>query len=154
MAADKNQTIFSVDDMIRLMKEMSRTGLKSIEYKDGDFSLKLEGQEAVSMAAAPQGAVQIVRPELPVVEIPDENAGFDGQIVKSPLVGVFYSAPKEGAEPFVKVGDTVKKGQKLAIIEAMKMMNEIESEFDGEITEILVQNGQSVEYGQELFVIK
>ena len=150
--ADKNQTTFSVDDMVRLMKEMSKTGLKSIEYKDGDFSLKLEGQE-VSVAAAPQGAVQVVRPaEMPLVEIPDESA--DGQVVKSPLVGVFYSAPKEGAEPFVKVGDTVKKGQKLAIIEAMKMMNEIESDFDGVISEILVNNGQSVEYGQELFVIK
>lgn len=151
--ADKNQSNFSVEDMIKLMKEMSKTGLKSVEYKDGDFCLKLEGQE-VSVSAAPQGAVQIVGSEVPVVEIPEDNAGIDGQVVKSPLVGVFYSAPKEGAEPFVKPGDTVKKGQKLAIIEAMKMMNEIESEFDGEIVEILVKNGQSVEYGQELFVIR
>ena len=152
--ADKNQAPFSVDDMVRLMKEMSKSGLKTVEYKDGDFSLKLEGQE-VNISVGPQTAVQVQAPSaLPVVDIPDENEGVDGQVVKSPLVGVFYSAPKEGAEPFVKVGDTVTKGQKLAIIEAMKMMNEIESDFDGVVSEILVSNGQSVEYGQELFVIR
>ena len=66
---------------------------------------------------------------------------------------MFYAAPSEDAQPFVKVGDTVKKGQTLAIVEAMKLMNEIESEFDGEIAEILVENGQPVEYGQPLFRI-
>ena len=66
---------------------------------------------------------------------------------------MFYAAPSEDAQPFVKVVDTVKKGQTLAIVEAMKLMNEIESEFDGEIAEILVENGQPVEYGQPLFRI-
>lgn len=77
-----------------------------------------------------------------------------GNIVKSPLVGTFYAAPSEDAQPFVKVGDKVKKGQILAIVEAMKLMNDIESDFDGEITEIYVENGQPVEYGQPLFSIK
>ena len=77
-----------------------------------------------------------------------------GNIVKSPLVGTFYAAPSEDAQPFVKVGDKVKKGQILAIVEAMKLMNDIESDFDGEITEIYVENGQAVEYGQPLFSIK
>ena len=77
-----------------------------------------------------------------------------GNIVKSPLVGTFYAAPSEDAQPFVKVGDKVKKGQILAIVEAMKLMNDIESDFDGEITEIYVENGQPVEYGQPLFRIK
>ena len=77
-----------------------------------------------------------------------------GQIVKAPLVGVFYAAPAEDAAPFVSVGDRVKKGQTLAIIEAMKLMNEIDSEFDGTIAEILVENGQAVEYGQPLFRIE
>ena len=77
-----------------------------------------------------------------------------GNIVKSPLVGTFYAAPAEDAEPFVKVGDSVKEGQVLAIVEAMKLMNEIESDFTGTVAEILVENGQAVEYGQPLFVIK
>jgi len=74
--------------------------------------------------------------------------------VKSPLVGTFYAAPSEDADPFVKIGDKVKKGQVLAIVEAMKLMNDIESDFDGEIAEIYVENGQPVEYGQPLFCIR
>ena len=73
--------------------------------------------------------------------------------MKSPLVGTFYVAPAEDADPFVSVGDPVKKGQTLAIIEAMKLMNEIESEYDGTVAEILVENGKPVEYGQPLFRI-
>ena len=76
-----------------------------------------------------------------------------GQVVKSPLVGTFYTAPSEDADPFVQVGDQVKSGQTLAIVEAMKLMNEIESEYTGEIKEVLVENGQMVEYGQPLFRI-
>ena len=71
----------------------------------------------------------------------------------SPLVGTFYAAPSEGAEPFVRAGDPVKKGQTLAIVEAMKLMNEIESEYDGTVAAVLVENGQVVEYGQPLFRI-
>lgn len=74
-------------------------------------------------------------------------------MVKSPLVGTFYTAPSEDADPFVQVGDQVKSGQTLAIVEAMKLMNEIESEYTGEIKEVLVENGQMVEYGQPLFRI-
>ena len=74
--------------------------------------------------------------------------------VLSPLVGVFYKAPWPGAPPFVEIGDTVKKGQTLCIIEAMKLMNEIESDVSGVVTDILVENGKPVEYGQRLFVIK
>lgn len=76
-----------------------------------------------------------------------------GNLIKSPLVGTFYAAPAEDAEPYVKVGDSVKKGQVLAIVEAMKLMNEIESDFDGEIAEIYVKNQDAVEYGQPLFRI-
>ena len=74
--------------------------------------------------------------------------------VTSPLVGTFYTAPAEDAEPFVKVGDTVKKGQVVAIVEAMKLMNEIESEVDGVIAEVLVKNGEMVDYGKPLFRVK
>ena len=76
-----------------------------------------------------------------------------GMLIKSPLVGTFYAAPAEAADPFVSVGDQVKKGQTLAIVEAMKLMNEIESDFDGKVAEIYVENGQAVEYGQPLFRI-
>lgn len=78
----------------------------------------------------------------------------EGKIVESPLVGTFYAAPSEDAAPFVAVGDTVRKGQTLAIVEAMKLMNEIESEYDGTVAEILVENGKPVEYGQPLFRIR
>lgn len=84
----------------------------------------------------------------------DAEPGAGENIVKSPLVGVFYAAPAEDAEPYVTVGDTVKKGQILACVEAMKLMNEIESEYDGVVAEILVKNGQGVGYGEPLFVIR
>ena len=83
-----------------------------------------------------------------------EAVATNGKTINSPLVGTFYAAPSEDAEPFVKVGDRVKKGQIIAIVEAMKLMNEIESEYDGVITEILVNNATGVEYGEALFVVE
>jgi acetyl-CoA carboxylase biotin carboxyl carrier protein len=87
---------------------------------------------------------------------PTETAeeGTELAIVKSPIVGTFYRAPEPGAPSFVEVGDTVKKGQVLCIIEAMKLMNEIDSEYDGEIVNVYVENGQAVQYGERLFAIK
>ena len=85
--------------------------------------------------------------------VADADSEPEGMIVKSPLVGTFYAAPAEDADPFVSVGDQVKKGQTLAIVDAMKLMNEIESDFDGKVAEIYVENGQAVEYGQPLFRI-
>ena len=83
----------------------------------------------------------------------EETMDEEGQIVKSPLVGTFYAAPSEDAEPFAVVGSQVKKGQTLAIVEAMKLMNEIESDYDGTVAKVYVENGQAVEYGQPLFLI-
>ena len=106
-------------------------------------------------AAAPAGAAAQEAGSAADAEAPAaaENDMPAGNIVKSPLVGTFYAAPAEDAEPFVKVGDSVKEGQVLAIVEAMKLMNEIESDFTGTVKEILVENGQGVEFGQALFVI-
>ena len=101
---------------------------------------------AATPAAASVGAAETAS----AAETPAAPAG---NVVKSPLVGTFYAAPAEDAAPFVKVGDSVKEGQVLAIVEAMKLMNEIESDFSGTVTEILVENGQAVEFGQPLFVI-
>ena len=89
-----------------------------------------------------------VSPEKREEELPE------GNVVKAPLVGTFYASSSPEAEPFVKVGDTVKKGQVLGIIEAMKLMNEIESEYDGVVESILIENESLVEYGQPLFVIR
>lgn len=104
-------------------------------------------QETAEAAVLPAASVQ-------TADAAKKTEPVSGNIIKSPLVGTFYAAPAEDAAPFVKVGDAVEKGQILAIIEAMKLMNEIESDYAGTVAEVLVENGQAVEYGQPLFVIR
>ena len=132
-----------MDYLIKLIETVSRSELSKFEYEEGGGKVQMEKPEVVQ--AAPVLAGSAVQAE--------ERAAGDN-VVTCPLVGIFYAAPEEGAEPFVKVGDTVKKGQTLAIVEAMKLMNEIESEVDGVVTEVLAENGQAVEFGQELFRIR
>jgi acetyl-CoA carboxylase biotin carboxyl carrier protein len=114
------------------------------------------GNGAAGYAAIQQGiSVQNGSPvvsmqEYPIQVVPEAS----GKEVVSPMVGTFYAAPSEGEEPFVKVGDTVKKGQTIGIVEAMKLMNEIESEYDGVVEEVLVANEQMVEYGQPLIRVR
>lgn len=115
-----------------------------IELVKGDVRLVVERGAAV--AAAPATSVALP----PVVATAAPNAK-DTIIVKSPIVGTFYAAPAPDAPPFASVGQRVKKGQVLCIIEAMKMMNEIESDADGAVSRVLVENGALVEYGQALF---
>jgi acetyl-CoA carboxylase biotin carboxyl carrier protein len=98
-------------------------------------------------AALPAGAATAASAAAPAVEVPK------GNVVKSPMVGTFYRSPSPGANPFVEIGQAVKPGDTLCIIEAMKLLNEIEAEVAGEVKEVLVENGQAVEYGQPLFVI-
>lgn len=128
----------------QLMQELDLTGL---EITEGDQVVRLE--RAASVVQTPQPAIY------PVVS-PTPSAGADSNdiSVKSPIVGVFYAAPAENAAPYVSVGDRVKKGQTLCIVEAMKLMNEITAEEDGVIAEICVTNGQVVEFGTELFRMK
>ncbi|MGC4062478.1 MAG: acetyl-CoA carboxylase biotin carboxyl carrier protein [Aquabacterium sp.] len=103
---------------------------------------------AMPMAAVPQAtAAPVAAAEAPAAE-------ETGHVVKSPMVGTFYRASSPGAKAFAEVGDVVKAGQPVCIIEAMKIMNEIESDQDGTITKILVDNGQPVEYGQPLFIVE
>ena len=104
----------------------------------------------VAVLSSPAGAPQTAPP--PAAAAPDE--GSELAIVKSPIVGTFYRSADPGAAAFVSVGDTVRKGQVLCIIEAMKLMNEIDSEYDGEITSVYVENGQAVQYGERLFAIR
>ena len=162
--ADKNiRTGMSLDDMTTLIKAVSESGLDSFDYKEGDFSITLHANRTSSLyqQTAPASApVALSMPDISMAMATaaetasgaedDDDEAF---IIKSPLVGTFYAAPAQDAEPFVKIGDRVKKGQVLAIVEAMKMMNEIESDCDGTIADILVDNGSPVEFGQPLFKI-
>ena len=92
--------------------------------------------------------------EMPGSREPAQPAAPAGTPLNSPMVGTFYRAPSPGAEPFVKVGDTVKKGQVVCIIEAMKLLNEVEADADGVVREVCVENGQPVEFGQALFILE
>lgn len=134
----------SIESLARLMKE---TGLTGLEYSQDGVSLKLERQGAAAPAAPAAASPFISAPVEP------EPAPKSGSLVLSPTVGVFYAAPSPESKPFVEVGDRVRQGDTLCIIEAMKMMNEIPAEVDGTVAEICVGNGQVVEYNQPLFRI-
>ena len=139
--------------ILQLIDAVSGSSLDKFEYEENGSKLSLEkGKEPVIMTQVAENE-EMSQALKPSAEIQKEEKESIGQIVKSPLVGTFYAAPSEDADPFVSVGDQVKKGQTLAIVEAMKLMNEIESDFDGKVAEIYVQNGQAVEYGQPLFRI-
>ena len=131
--------------------ELEEEGVKLRIKKDG-------GKVAITDAAA---AAIASPPDAAAPSAPGENNGHDGSdrleglaIVQAPMVGTFYRQPEPGAEPFAGKGQQVKKGQILCIIEAMKLMNEIESELSGELVEVFVEDGQSVQYGDRLFAIR
>ena len=142
------------ENLLTLIKAVSDSELTEFFYEENGTNLRFV-KEAPVLAESP---VQVVARENAAEEksVPKQNETKDvqGNIIKSPLVGTFYAAPAEDADPFVTEGKTVKKGQTLGIVEAMKLMNEIESEFDGTVAEILVENGQMVEFGQPLFRIR
>ena len=168
----------TIDEIVRLIQAVSDNGLTSFVYEEGEERLILKKKKKKNVAQAPVAPVMS-----PVaVAVPTAEAGFAGmkqdgeaaaredsakkdsqekavdigsdKVVTSPLVGTFYSAPSPDAKAFVQVGDTVKRGQVLGIIEAMKLMNEIESEYDGVVEAVLVENENVVEYGQPLFRIR
>lgn len=158
-----------LEKIIELIHTVSESNLTQFTMEEGNLkiSMKTDKQTKIVAASAPvmpaAGPAVLKAPqEMVAASVPaaapaaaeTEEEIPAGNIVKSPLVGTFYNAPSPDAEPFVKEGDTVKKGQVLGIVEAMKLMNEIESEFDGTVEKILVSNEQVVEYGQPLFVIK
>ena len=105
-------------------------------------------------AAASPFAAPAPAPVAPGADVEPQGASFRGEAVNSPMVGTFYRSPAPGAKSFVEVGDTVKQGDTVCIVEAMKLMNEIEAEVNGTIVKVLVENGQLVEYGQPLFLVK
>ncbi len=131
----------------RLMGEL---GLTALEIKENENFVRLERGVSVSVPAqAPVVAASSAQPGETAV-----TTDADTVTVTSPMVGVFYRAPAEDAEPYVKVGDEVKQGQVLCLIEAMKMMNEITAECDGVLVEVCAQNAQVVDFGYPLFRIK
>ena len=167
----------NVDEIVKLMQAVSDCGLTSLEIKEGELKLSLKREKempqivtvsapaadaaAAQMAAVQTAAVQAAAVQAAAVQAAAPQASSAAQtdigsdkVVTSPLVGTFYYSSSPDSDPFVQVGDTVKKGQVLGIIEAMKLMNEIESEYDGVVEAILVNNEEVVEYGQPLFRIR
>lgn len=141
-------------------KIASKENLSTVEIENNGFRLTVtKDRSAVPfevtvppVVGKPEAGASVEINEVP--PIADDILCFTNtKLVKSPLVGTFYTAPSEDAEPYVKPGDTVKKGQTIAVVEAMKLLNEIECEFDGTLEAVLVKNGELVEYGQTLFRI-
>lgn len=164
------------NQILELIDHVSASELTAFTYETADLTLSMEhgkpqviqgvmgetvenipaagmacGKDATETQAVNTASAQSTEQSKPAPQKSDDQTG---SLVTSPLVGTFYAAPSQDLPPYVQVGDKVKKGQVLAIVEAMKLMNEIESDFDGEIVEIYVENGQPVEYGQKLFRIK
>jgi acetyl-CoA carboxylase biotin carboxyl carrier protein len=156
-------------EILELIDKVADTGIGSLEVEQAGVKIRIEGksiqptyipafapspqQEIPMMAAMPQqgqlaAASQPAAAALPAAPDPSLH------IITSPIVGTFYRTPNPEAPAFVNVGDRIQKGQVLCIVEAMKLMNEIESDIDGVITEIFPQNGQPVEYGENLFAVK
>lgn len=143
-----------------LIDLVAESGIAELEITEGEgkvrivkFSQTVQPQAVVAPVAMPAAAAVAPAPAAAAPAAPAAPAAVSGHVVKSPMVGTFYRAPNPGAAPFVEVGQTVKEGQPLCIIEAMKLLNEIEADKSGVIKEILVENGEPVEYGQPLFVI-
>ncbi|AKM30106.1 acetyl-CoA carboxylase, biotin carboxyl carrier protein [Pandoraea faecigallinarum] len=144
-----------------LIDLVAESGISELEVTEGEGKVRIVKAPPQVIAAPVQMAMPAAVPQVaaqapaatPAAAAPAAPAVPQGHIVTSPMVGTFYRAPSPGADPFAQVGDSVKEGQTLCIIEAMKLLNEIESDKAGVIKEILVENGQAVEYGQPLFVI-
>lgn len=162
-----------VEEIIQLLEAVSKNNIDQLSVTSDDGKeIVITNNDAKSVVVAPEAVVpvvptapvapaqvavapaQVAAVPAPVAAVPTPEAPEEkGQLVKSPLVGTFYNAPSPDSPAYVKVGDTVKKGQILGIIEAMKLMNEIESDYDGVVTEILIKNEETVEFGQPLFRI-
>lgn len=145
---------FDIEYIEKLAKIITDTSLTEISIEDGDqaITLRKDLPPVSAVAAAPVVSAPVAASASATPQAPAE--AHKGNAITSPMVGTFYSAPSPDAEPFVKVGQDINKGTKVCIIEAMKLMNEIESEYDGEIAEICVNNEDVVEYGKPLFKIK
>ena len=158
-------TFEQIKELIDLVTERR---LQGVEIERSGFRLKIEGRERVGAGTGPVAEATVERalpvpqgpaaaPPVPAPAVEEAEGGAppeNGHVLNSPIVGTFYSAPNPDSDPYVRVGDRVKKGQVLCIIEAMKLMNEIESDAEGKLLTIFPQNGQPVEFGEPLFSIQ
>jgi len=145
----------TLEEIQQLIQLAQQTGVAELEVQRGDDRVRVKLAAATVEVATPATPVLAPPPApLPVAPPSPPEADANLKYVTSPIVGTFYEAPSPGAEPFVKVGDTIRTGQILCIIESMKLMNEIESELNGVIVARLVENGQAVEYGAQLFAVR
>jgi acetyl-CoA carboxylase biotin carboxyl carrier protein len=151
------------DEITKILDMMREHDLAEFEFEGEDFKLRLRKQASGQPAAAVHPVYHAAPPPAPApaspaaaaapaAAVPDED--LELAIMKSPIVGTFYRSSEPGAKPFTEVGEIVRKGQVLCIIEAMKLMNEINAEIDGELVKVYVENGQAVQYGERLFAIK
>jgi len=150
----------NIEELKELLEFVAERNIAELELEEGGTKLKIRK----SLAGPPPEAQLVAAPALKLPEgavAPVETVAAgapaleDGLIyVNSPMVGTFYRQPEPGAEPFAREGDYVKKGQVLCIIEAMKLMNEIECEYEGQLVKVMVENGQPVQYGDQLFAVR
>jgi acetyl-CoA carboxylase biotin carboxyl carrier protein len=138
-----------------LIDLVQQSGIAELEITEGEERVRISRGTTPSTSSAVTATSPVVPGDLPAQVVTRESGlePAEGHVVKSPMVGTFYRSSAPGAKPFVEVGQAIKTGDTICIIEAMKLLNEIESDHDGIIKAILVENGQPVEYGQPLFVI-
>lgn len=171
----QKQNGLKVAEIQKLVDMLESSSLNDLELEMKGVKLRLSKGDPVPAVMPPQAPSVVMMPQSgsvaplpgastvqaaattaeepvePAAKPPDEK---EAEAITSPMVGTFYRAPAPGAEPFVKIGDSVRKGQRLCIIEAMKLMNDLECEIDGKIVDILVENAQPVEFGEKLFLIE
>ncbi len=147
---------FDIDYIEKLSKVLKENELTEISLEDGDSAITIRKDVIVApTAAVPAAPVQPAAAPAPAASAESPKAETKkGTPIVSPMVGTFYSAPSPDSDPFVEIGKTINKGDKVCIIEAMKLMNEIESEISGKVVELCVQDGQPVEFGQVLMYIE
>jgi len=147
------------DEIKQILEMMREHELVEFELERDDFKVRLKKQSAEQWTVAPMATLPptvqaVAAPAATPAPAPAPDDDMEFAVVKSPIVGTFYRAAEPGAKPYADVGDTVKKGHVLCIIEAMKLMNEINAECDGTIVKVYVENGQAVQYGERLFALK
>jgi len=147
------------DEIKELIRLFGKSKLDKIQIKQKDFEIEMKkGSETTAATATVQTAapvtVQAAAPAVESTPVPETKKKIDGEVITSPMVGTLYSSPSPDSPPFVKIGDTVRRGDVLCILEAMKIMNELEAEYDCKILDILVENGEAVEYDKPLFVVE
>ena len=137
----------------KLIDLVQESGIAELEITEGEEKVKIVKGGAVSVSAAPTAALLPAPAVAPAAAAAEPEPVQEGHLVKAPMVGTFYRSPSPDAKAFVEAGQAVKEGDTICIIEAMKLMNEIEADASGVVKAILVENGQPVEYGQPLFIL-